>query len=258
MNDLLSQDNTQPLFDENKDYFTDLVGEGKKFKTEQDLAKSKVRSDLYIQDILRQKDELSDAYADLKKQYDARASIEEVMDQIDSRYQSRELPKKADIQPHQNPSIDYDKLSEQFENWSSQREQRKTEDQNLNESKRMLKEHLGENYLQVVRDRIDEMQLSQDDVNFFARRNPKTLARVLGLEQQQQPQNLFQSPPQNQRRNDNFKPAVQKRTWSYYQALKKENPRIMLDPKIAVQMHNDHIEQGSGFEDGDFHQNRQQ
>ena len=122
----------------------------------------------------------------------------------------------------------------------------------------MLKEGLGDNYVNVIRSRIDDLDLSEEDVNALAKRSPKTLARVLGieLEQKSNTPNMFQSPPVSQRRSDTFKPAVQKRTWSYYQEQKKTNPRIFLDPKIAIQMHDDHIALGSAFEDGDFHQNQ--
>ena len=98
--------------------------------------------------------------------------------------------------------------------------------------------------------------MTEDDVNSLAKRSPKTLAKVLGIEVENREKAVFQSPPVSQRRSDTFKPAVQKRTWSWYQEQKKSNPRIFLDPKIAIQMHDDHIALGSAFEDGDFHQNQ--
>lgn len=252
MNDLLTE-TAEPLFDDTKDYFTDLVGEGKKFRDEKELAKAKVRSDLYIQDILKRQDQTLAEYDSLKKQYDARASLEEKMDQLESLYASRETPPKADIQsppPKQLPPEDeFDK----FDKFLSAREKAKQEQSNLESSKKMLKEQLGDNYVQVIRERIEGLELSETDVNALAKRSPKTLARILGIEKQEE--TLFQAPPTSQKRNDSFKPSALKRTWSYYQNLKASQPRLYLDPKIAVQMHNDHIAMGSQFEDGDFHQN---
>jgi len=252
MNELFQeQADNKPVFDDSKDYFAELVGENAKFKTPQDLAKSKVRSDLYIQDVLRQKDEQAAYIIELQKQLDARATIEEAMDQLATRIDSREQPQKADISP--KTSINYDEIDQRFDKMLTAREQKRIEDANLATTRKMLKEHLGDNFAQVVRERIDGLELSETDVNNLAKRSPKTLAKVLGLEQQDN--TLFQAPPSNQRRSDNFKPQTQKRTWTHYQELKKTNPRLYLDPKIAVQMHNDHIALGSAFEDGDFHQN---
>lgn len=41
------------------------------------------------------------------------------------------------------------------------------------------------------------------------------------------------------------------RTESYYKQLKKDNPKIYLDPKFAVQMHNDAQALGEAYFDGD-------
>jgi hypothetical protein len=37
------------------------------------------------------------------------------------------------------------------------------------------------------------------------------------------------------------------RTWAYYQELKKTNPKLYLDPKIAAQMDKDAIALGDAF-----------
>jgi hypothetical protein len=41
--------------------------------------------------------------------------------------------------------------------------------------------------------------------------------------------------------------AQNKRTWAYYQELKKTNPKLYLDPKISVQMDKDAIALGDAF-----------
>lgn len=45
--------------------------------------------------------------------------------------------------------------------------------------------------------------------------------------------------------------AQQKRTESYYKKLKEKDPNIYLDPKFAVQMHNDAVALGASYFDGD-------
>lgn len=256
--DNLLDDKSEPAFDETKNYFEDLVGEGRKFKDEKELAKSKILGDLYIKDIVRQKDELANSYIELKAQYDAQAKLVDLVDRIGDQKRTNNDDTLNVIKNVPDNSIDLDSLDKRFEQLFSKREKVQIENENLKKSQKMLREGLGDNYVNVIRSRIDDLDLSEEDVNALAKRSPKTLARVLGieLEQKSNTPNMFQSPPVSQRRSDTFKPAVQKRTWSYYQEQKKTNPRIFLDPKIAIQMHDDHIALGSAFEDGDFHQNQ--
>jgi hypothetical protein len=252
MDELLN--NTQePLFDETKDYYDELVGEGKKFKDAKELAKSKALGDLYIKDIVRQKDDLAKSYVELKAQYDAQAKLTDLVDRIGNQRSSSDdnLNVTDNRTAPEKKSLDLNDI----ESWYNQREKTKVEQDNLNKAKSMLKEKLGTNYVNVIRERIESLDLTEDDVNSLAKRSPKTLAKVLGIEEEASNTTLFQAPPVSQRRNDSFKPTTQKRTWTYYQELKKTNPRLYIDPKIAIQMHNDHISLGSAFEDGDFHLN---
>jgi hypothetical protein len=46
--------------------------------------------------------------------------------------------------------------------------------------------------------------------------------------------------------------AQQKRTWSYYQEIKKADLNKYLSPKVQQQMHRDASDLGSAFQDGDF------
>jgi hypothetical protein len=68
----------------------------------------------------------------------------------------------------------------------------------------------------------------------------------------EQPQrDPFQAPPKSSL--NTFTPgAPKKRTWSYYQELKKNDPRTYLSKETTVQMHKDYTELGKEFEDGDF------
>ena len=67
------------------------------------------------------------------------------------------------------------------------------------------------------------------------------------LELDSQPAQQAPNLPRTQARPSTFAPTSQKRDWNYYQQLKKENPRAYLDPKIAIQMHDDAIALGDDF-----------
>lgn len=112
-----------------------------------------------------------------------------------------------------------------------------------------LRERFGNKYTEVLEEQRKLLDLTTEDVNNLAKRSPAAFLRAMGLDQKQE---AFQSPPRSVQRTDNFSPSTNKRTWSYYQNLKKQNPKLYYDPKIIAQMHKDRNELGEAFEDGDF------
>jgi hypothetical protein len=71
-----------PTVDENKNYLSELVGEGKKFKTVEDLAKSKIHADATIDVMTRRLDELTEDYKKTRQENVTKAKLEEMLDQI--------------------------------------------------------------------------------------------------------------------------------------------------------------------------------
>jgi hypothetical protein len=247
-----NEDDNLPDIDENKDYFQELVGDGKKFKTPQDLAKGKYEADEYIKMIVKQKDTLANDYLRLKADYDARAKLEEVLKTFQNANANDNLDNTPEEKNVNQPQFDPNKLEEMIESRLSAREKQRIADANLKTVKDELREKLGRNWSEKLRATLDDLDLSEGDMELLARRSPKAFLKTVGLvEQTKEP--TFQAPPMSSVRNDNFKPkGSEKRTWSYYQALKEKNPRAWLDPKVQTQMYHDAQELGSAFADGDF------
>jgi hypothetical protein len=110
-----------------------------------------------------------------------------------------------------------------------------------------LKEKYGNNYQAPLSEQVQELGLTPETLNQRARTEPQLLIRALGLDTPVQ-QNLFSAPPRSGQRNDNFAPkAAPVRDWNYYQELKKTNPKLYLDRKIAIQMHDDAVALGDKF-----------
>src|SRR5260370_19729043 len=84
MTDNLLADTEEPVLDidPNKNYLGELVGEGKKVKDPESLAKGKYISDNYIQILERRLDEMRSDYSNLSKEYNARPKLEELINQI--------------------------------------------------------------------------------------------------------------------------------------------------------------------------------
>lgn len=249
---LLTGEQTETL-DNSKDYFQELVGEGRKFKSKEDLAKGKFESDLYINTLQSRMDELRKDYLKEKEDNVAKARLEELIDQLNKTSQrpSNNEPTPPVIDGNQ-PKFDPKEIESLVSTKIQEHDRAKREQENFNEVRNKLKEQYGSNYQSVLKQKIEELGLDETFMNDLARKHPSVLLKTLGVGEQVQ-QEQFQSPPRSSIRNDNFKPSSgQKRTWAYYQDIKKNNPTLYHDPKTTVQMHKDYETLGSDFEDGDF------
>lgn len=248
---LLDDSEDLPAIDPEKNYLEELVGDGKKFKSSEELAKGKFASDLYIKDLEKGRDVLKTDYLELKAKYDSMASMSELVDQLKAHHQlASSTPNlKANevkpVDPKQIESLVSSKILE-YENT-------KKESDNFNSVKNKLIQRYGRNYQEVVKQQIDELGINEVELNELAKKQPKVAIRTLGLDQEPLKEN-FQTPPQSIKRSDSFAPSAgTKRTWAYYEKMRKDQPTVYWTNKIQTQMHRDHAELGKTFEDGDWH-----
>lgn len=247
---LLDETNVDPTIDPSKNYLDELVGEGKKFKTVQDLSRAKVESDLFIKTLEKRQDELRTEYLRVLEENKARARLEDLVDQLSKQKQ----PSSNEYTPPVNdeiPVLDPKKIEEIIDSRMQARDAERQYQDNASLVKDKLTERFGPNYQATVKEQITELGITVEEFNEMARRQPKVLLKTLGADQPVQ-KDPFQAPPKSQRISDHFAPNVQKRTWSYYQNLKKSDPVTYFDPKTTNQMHKDYEALGPAFEDGDF------
>lgn len=249
---LLEEDN-EPQIDPNKDYLSELVGEGKKFKTNQDLAKGKVYGDAHSKTLEKKLDQLREDYLKLDTDYKAREKLEELIGQLNKPVQPPLSNNQPIVNDDKKPEIDAKQIESLIDTQIKKNKILDKESENFNKAKDRLREAFGSNYQTSLNERIEDLELTVDDVNAMARKSPEAFARMLGIDKPAQ-KDGFQTPPRSSVRNDNFSPkGGPKRTWSYYQDLKKSNPKLYYDPKINIQMEKDYLALGEAFEDGDFH-----
>lgn len=210
-----------------------------KDKSAEEVLKAKVESDLYIKTLEKQKDELRSDYLKQREELLAKAKFEDLLD----RFEKSNTPV---TQPVVNEKIESQFKPEDIDVRvralleETRQTERKTS--NFNKVQEKLKERFGNNYAQHLKD----TGLPEKQINEIAMESPDAFFRLLGMNDDRRDNN-FQAPPRSNQRNDQFSPKVNKRDWNYYQELKKTNPRLYLDPKIAVQMHNDAIALGNDF-----------
>jgi hypothetical protein len=243
---LLEQtDDTQ--IDPSTNYLEELVGDGKKFKSVEDLAKGKYLADIHATNLERRLDEMREDYKKVSEEAKAAKRMEELLDRLDStntNLTSRDTTpsnedNKTAFNPEQLDSILTSKLSQM-------KEQERSE-QNFRTVMEKVKEQYGTNYANALKDQAKDLDMSEDEINSLARRNPKAFFRTFGIGEERSTE-TFQAPPQSSRQST-FAPRIPKRTYSYYQNLRRENPNLYYDSKIAVQMDKDAQALGEDFFD---------
>lgn len=248
MTDLLQPNGDQPLVDESKKYFEELVGEGKRYADPEALAKKAVHADATIEILKRRLDEQAEYTKKLHEENVTKAKLEELYEKLSTQGNSN-----SDTTPAKESPTSF--KPEDIENIVSKKlEQAKLADQetkNLDTVKAKLIEKFGTNYQTQVNQQITQLGLSSADFHDLAKKSPSALIKALGLDQTKS--DGFQAPFTSAQRNDNFAPTgAKKRTWSYYQELKKSNPQLYFDRNTAVQMTKDAIELGDAFRDGNY------
>lgn len=210
-----------------------------KDKPAEELLKAKVEADLFINTLTKRQDDLNRDYLEMKKQLDATASLQELRDQIlNAKTTSNSESPHANEgnESHKTETVD---IKKEFETLYAQTREAERKLENTNKVMNTLKDRFGNSFQEVLRD----TGLSDNRIREIAAESPEAIFRLVGLNQQQE---SFQAPMRNTQ--NSFMPKKQqKRDWNYYQEMKKTNPKLYLDPKIAVQMHNDAIEMGDSF-----------
>lgn len=250
MTSLLDAQTEQPTLDPNKNYLPDLVGEGKKFKTPEDLAKGKYESDMYINTLTRQFDELRKDFLKEREENTSRAKLQELIDQVKSQQTNSSTNPNAKV-TEEKPSVDIKEIETLVSSKIKEDKETSRREANFNLVKSKLMERYGNNFQSVLDQQIKDLDLTINEANELARTRPQVFIKTLGLDQPQIKEG-FQSPPRNNLQSSTFKPTVEKRDWDYYQRMKMEDPVRYASTQTNVQMHKDVMELGEAFMTGDY------
>lgn len=250
MNSLLDQSDELPQLDQSKNYLSELVGPDKKFKTAEDLARGKAEADVMIELFKKRQDDLRRDYLELREEANAQAKFQDLVDQLRTP-QNIQTPNTI-VPEVKQPAVNPDEINSLVSNAIVQHENQKKRTDNYNLVQAKLKEELGDKSRDFLLSKMNTLGLSAEEINETARKSPTAFFNMVGLNKVQS-EDLFQNLPRSSQRSDPFAPqGAPKRTWSYYQAMKKSDPAAYTSPKIANQMLDDMVALGDAFKDGDF------
>lgn len=246
---LLDSSNPESVVDDNTDYLNVYVGEGKKYKTPQDLAKAYFHAESALNNREQRLDELREDFLKMREESMSRATLEELLTKFRNQplASNEQPPVNEVVQPTLKPEDIKSLLAEELPKHIGAYELQRRRDDNFNVVKAKLTERYGTNYRSQVQDQLSALGISVEQLDEMARNNPALVSRVLGLDAQPRQTDNTQLP----RSSVTFRPKVESKhkPMSYYQNLRKQNPKAYYDPKIAIQMDIDSQALGEQFFD---------
>lgn len=237
MTESLLNTQLQLSVDPNKNYLEELVGDGKKFKTVEDLARGKYEADLHVSLKNREFDTLSKDYAKLREDYNAAPKLQEVLDKL---LAGKDTSSSNNTQTNEDnrteQAFDPSKLDSLVETKFHEIETKRKSQDNWNIVKDKLQEKFGDRFPDMLASQTQKLGLTADRVDDLARTSPSAFFKLMGLDDTQT-QDTFQSPPRTSQNATAFAPSTNKtRKWSDWRALQKTQPNLFSDSKAHNQM----------------------
>lgn len=238
MDDLIPVD--QPVIDPNKDYLVELVGEGKKYKTEADLAKALVHSQAHIQRLEAEAAERREVGETRERV----AAFEARMAALETARKTEDNPPRVGDPDPKPPSETPEQLEARLLKLIDQRDAKAVRDRNLISVREKLVETLGENYAHRVHQRAAELGMDVKELNELAATKPQAFLALVTPTTNSRPVDV--APPPSTR--SGFVPQTGgKRNYAYYQAMRKSNPAQYASQSVQNQEMKDALEQGEDF-----------
>jgi hypothetical protein len=150
------------------------------------------------------------------------------------------VPTKVEITPEQIEELLNKKLAE--------KEAKSREQQNLESVKPLLTQKFGNNFQSKLKEEASKLGMTPEQLDQVAATNPKAFLRLVGAEDVKKQESLF-TPPSGV--STGFSMSPTEKTLSYYNQLKKDNPKLYASKELQNQRYKDAERLGEKFFDVD-------
>ncbi len=240
MPDIFEDDNPSPVIDDNRDYYPDLVGEGKQYKDNTSLAKSFMHKEMHIQS-------LEKTLQGLRDDLQARLTMEQVLDKITKSTNAPNPSNAGTPNPDETDAANQftpEQLDSILEKKLSKRDQQTKASQNYKMVNDTLIERLGneQNAKALIRDKAKELEVAPEFLKQMAEANPKAFLELVLPKQG----GHFEAAPRSQI-NPILRPQGNVKNDAYYANMRKTDPKKYWSPQIQMEEHNQALKLGADF-----------
>lgn len=216
-----------------------LVGEGKKYASVNELAKAKLHADQFIDQL---KSELSELRGDLN----TRVRLEEVLDRLTSRQTNTDDNTDDDLDfsrqqyPSSQPEVNPDVISQLVDDRITKIERERTTNQNKKEAINALRNAFGDDYVERLKSRADELGMTREELNEIAGKSPSAFMAMMGAQRQES--TSYSMPPNRMNTTSSSTQGLAAPgSAEFYKKLRAEKPDLYWTPKVQNQLHKDAI-----------------
>lgn len=226
----------------------DLVGEGKKFKTTEDLAKAKVEADTFIERLQQETATLRDELAKAMTKATANDTLERLMTELANKNNDpgKTIPEtKPSDQGNQPQALTQEDIVKLME----AREAAKAEARNLAVAMEQVRKVWGDKLEESLNAKAEELGLDRAQVDAVAKRSPSAFINLLGLNQQTDSTRPMARGGQTVTpETPKFKDGVRNR--AFYENKKNEMgvTKFIMDRNLQIQLHKDMARLGDAWD----------
>ena len=216
----------------------ELVGEGKKFATVEDLAKGKAEADIFIEQLKKEQ-------AELRSDLDQRLSAQDLLEEIRKEREAQLSASNSPAQENTTPSLGTDDIANLVKNTVKQLGVQETAEQNILAVDIKMKELFGDKAQEVMIQKAKENEVSVDFLKDAAAKSPKAFFNVLGLANQKPA-----TPSMTQGTVDMSGTELRSNagnSWQDYEIMRRENPKLYWKPETQIRLLKSKQEQGESF-----------
>lgn len=233
-----------PVVDPASVTFETLVGEDKKYKTPDDIARAKVHADLTIAQRERENREL-------REELDRRLSAEELLARARQAPNGtvQNNPPVTPTEPTAPKVPEGDDLAARIREITRAEREQEIRETNLTQSVDKLVEVYGseDRANQAVRAKAQELGVSVEWLQSAAAQSPKAFLSYFNVDQAPKPTTPASSSDVNTAALRHNTGGVKEGTYAYYAAMRKENPRLYYTPATQNKMFADAKRLGQAF-----------
>lgn len=199
-----------------KNYVEQLVGDGKKFKDANALAKGKMQSDLFIQQILAEK-------RDLEAKLNTNQSVEDLIKSLKNDSTPPNLG--GERRPDEVTGTKPEDIQRIVQETVAAREEEAKKARNLSEVTETLRSQFGGNYVAELEERTKDLGVGKAFLDDLAKTNPKAFLKLVGVETKKEtPMSVFSPPNTRVNTGAQIPSGNGEKTYSYYEKIRKSDP----------------------------------
>lgn len=201
-------------------------------------------------------EELKAETAEYRKDLSARMSLEELYAKRTAPASSPAVTQptgerevRVDVQTNTVPSKE--EVADLVRQALSQELTKAATQNNIRQTKQELEAAWGANYVEKLEARIQDLGIGKEFIDDVAGRSPKAVLALLGVGATTENPNAVNTrlevPPQSRRPANNLPVDNGQRGKSYYDNLRRTDPKRYLSPSVQIEMHNRAIAMGPKF-----------